>query len=226
MKRQGVLGAVLIAVMVFAVARWSPAQPVSTSSGSQGFFGEAMDTLVAEPDYHFSQARAHLQKGETDQALVELAKGVAFLKLEAGRSTAPAQEELTDAVFDLEKAARSIKRKTVAAGELDRTCGRALEALARHRFLLARDAWSGKDWQKTGGHLQAAVLHLQQLRTWGGEEWSAERTKIVEEAGVVAKALIEGPGCGTDWVPKATDSALGQLGEELGISGQEGTAKQ
>lgn len=226
MKRQGMLGAMLIALMVFAVARWSPAQQVSTSSGSQRLFGEAMDALVAEPDYHFSQAREHLQKGEADQALVELAKGVAFLKLEAGRATAPVQEELTDAVIDLEKAARSIKRKTAAVGELDRSCGRALEALARHRFLLARDAWSGKDWQRTGGHLQAAVLHFQQLRTWNGEEWSAGRMKVVEEAGMVSKTLIEGPGCGTDWVPKATDGALGHLGEELGISGPEGRAKQ
>ncbi len=226
MKRQGMLGVVLMAIMVFAAARWVPAQPVSPSSGSQGLFEEAMAVLVTEPAYHFSQSRDHLQKGETDQALTELIKGIAFLKLEAGRALGPAQEELTDAVLELEKAARSIKRKTAAAGELNRPVSMALEALARHRFRLARDAWSGKDWQRTGGHLQAVTLHLRQLRTWNGEEWSAERSNMVKEAETVAKPLIEGPGCGADWVPKATDGILLQLGKELGISAQEGTAKQ
>jgi hypothetical protein len=173
--------------------------------------------LVDEPEFHFQKAHEFFLKKDFKAAASEIRKGAAFLKLEAGRSTAEGKKALAASADELGKLADDVQKGTVASEkQLKDAFARADHALANHHYLKASEYWAKKDEKKAGHALKAAAQHLEQAAAWSGHKLEAGALDVIDGVRAGAGKLTEGTGWAADEVGKGIDD----LGKEISKLGK------
>jgi hypothetical protein len=173
--------------------------------------------LVDEPEVHFQKAHEFFVKKDFKAAASEIRKGAAFVKLEAGRSTAEGKEALAASADQLGKLADDVEKGTATSEkQLKDAFARADHALANHHYLKASEYWAKKDATKTGHALKAATQALEQSAGWSGHKLEAAAVDVIEGVRAGAGKLTEGSGWAADEVGKGIDD----LGKEISMLGK------
>lgn len=202
--------------VLLAPAVWG-ATPVTGTSSAEAVLtveNEVLFALIAEPEFHLRQARMHLQKNSLTETAQALETVGALVRLERARAAEPARDKLIDAIIALGRLARDSMKSTVTGEELSKVARLVHLALAAHYQQMAQAAWAEKAWQVTGQHLYGVELHLRQGLAWIDQALTEEQQGLLKENTVIAKALMDGPGCGNSWAEEAAAphiAAMGQL---------------
>jgi hypothetical protein len=171
--------------------------------------------LIDEPEFHFQKAHEFFLKKDFKAAASEIRKGAAFLKLEAGRSTAEGRKTLMASASELGKLANDVEKGIVTSeGELKDAFTRADFALANHHNMTASEYWAKKDAKKTGYALKAAAQALEQAAEWSDHKLETTATDIIKVAREGAGKLIESTG----WTPEEArilEKGIKDLGNEI-----------
>jgi hypothetical protein len=88
---------------------------------------------------------------------------------------------------------------------------RAHQALADHHYVKASESWTKKAITKTGHHLKAAAVHLENAMAWSGQKVEQGTASITKEAHSLGDKMVKGAG----WVSDQAASGLKNLGEEI-----------
>jgi len=171
--------------------------------------------FLAEPEYHLRRAQAYLQKNDFPEATQELETVRAFVRLERARAEPPAVDKLIDALIELGAFTRASKKSTATAKGLARVALLVHLALANHTQQMAQASWADKAWQVTGQHLYGAELHLRQGLAWSDQVLKDEQQNLLKENAVLAKALMEGSGCGNSWAEEAAAPQIAAMRQLL-----------
>lgn len=188
------------------VAGTSPAKAVLTVEN------DILFALIAEPEFHLRQARMYLQKNNVAEAAQALETVRAFVRLERARAGEPARDKLLDAIIELGGLTRDSTKLTVSGERLSDVARLVHLALAAHCQQMAQASWAEKAWQVTGQHLYGAGLHLRQGLAWVDQALTDEQQGLLKENMVLAKALMDGPGCGNSWAEEAAAPQIAAMG--------------
>lgn len=119
-----------------------------------------------EPEEHFHRAHEFFLKKDRKKAAADIRKGVASLKLEAGRATEEGKKLMEDSGHELVKLAEDVEHGTITSvKQLDEAFARVHQALAHHHHPKAKESWTNRAEQaahKIGQDLQAAAVHFDQ----------------------------------------------------------------
>lgn len=173
---------------------------------------DTLFALITEPEYHLNQARAYMHAGQGAEAARALEAVQAFVWLERARAAQPTMDMLVDATLDLDKLARDSVHGAVGMQQLADAARLTHLALAAHYRQLAQASWAQKAWQVTGQHLHAAGLHIRQGVAWGGAVLTDQQQALLKENAILAKALMDGPGCGNSWAEDAAEPQIVAMG--------------
>jgi hypothetical protein len=173
---------------------------------------DVLDEFMDEPIQQFHSARESFLKRDVKTAASEIRKGAAFLKLEAGRAEGDTKKALLASIKELEDLEDKVEKGTVhSAKEMDDVFARAHQALADHHYVKASESWTKKAITKTGHHLKAAAVHLENAMAWSGQKVEQGTASITKEAHSLGDKMVKGAG----WVLDQAASGLKNLGEEI-----------
>lgn len=194
----------------------TPATGTSSAEAVLTVKNEVLFTLSAEPEFHLRQARTYLQKNNLTEAAQALETVRAYVRLERARAAEPARDKLLDAIIALGKLERDSTKSTVSEDGFSKVAHLVHLALATHGQQMAQAAWAEKAWQVTGQHLYTAGLHLRQGLVWTDQTLTLEQQGLLKENAVLAKALMDGPGCGNSWAEEAAAPQIAAMGHLIG----------
>lgn len=169
-----------------------------------------------EPDQHFRRASDNFAKKDYRAAAAEIRKGVAFLRLEAGRATADGKAALQSSAQELSQLADKVEKGAVRdASELNQPFAKANHALAQAHYRNASESWARKAVDATGYELKAAASDVEKAFAWAGQKVEAGTSDVINDTRLVARKLNTGAVHGAEEVGKSID-ALGHEIERLG----------
>jgi hypothetical protein len=177
---------------------------------------DTLFALIPETEPYLQQARSYLQQNKAAAAGHALETVVAFVRLEMARSTDPARDKLLDAAIALDRLAGDTDKPSVALGRFAEVSRLVHMALAAHNRQMAQATWAEKAWQVTGQHLYGSELHIRQGLAWADQTLTDKQQALLKENTVLAKALMDGPGCGNDWAEKAVAPQIVAMGNLVG----------
>jgi hypothetical protein len=123
--------------------------------------------IVEAPQQHFLAARAALKRKDVKGAAAHIRKAAAFIKLEAGRTTAEGKGALVASSTELMELASSIEKGTVTdASKLSDAFAKAQDAMAKSHYLKAAEGWAKRDYANVSAELKAAAKHVENAATW------------------------------------------------------------
>jgi hypothetical protein len=123
--------------------------------------------IVDAPQRHFLAARASLKRKDAKGAAAHIRKAAAFIKLEAGRTTAEGKAALDDSSKELTELASSIEKGTVTdASKLADSFAKAQDAMAKSHYLKAAEGWAKRDYASVSAELKAAAKHVENAAAW------------------------------------------------------------
>jgi hypothetical protein len=168
--------------------------------------------FVDEPQHHYMRAFENFIKHDWEAAAVEIRKGAAFVKLEAGRAAGDVKSELTASAQMLDKLADDVENGVVRSSkDIQDVFAKAEHAVAEHHYLRATEAWSKKSIKDAGHELHAAAVSLEHGFAWAGKKLEAGVVKVLDDSRHIAGKLIEG----ADWTKDEIGEGIEYLGREV-----------
>ena len=145
------------------------------------------------PRDKMTEVLSELGKGDFKEAGHELKKAVGAMQAAADTSQTEAiKANVLRSVTELSsKAERLHSGGTTTAEEMTPMFSRALQALGEHHVALAETHFQKGDNLLAGQDLRAAVLDVNQAVVWGDVKPTADETSRLNQAGRIAKSLID-----------------------------------
>lgn len=181
-------------------------------------------TAAIEPQRHFMGAVAAYAKKDSEAAAADIRAATGYLRLEAGRATGDAQQELDNSVAQLDTLAASVEKGAVKdEHSMTGAFARADHALALEHRSNAAEAWARKEYDKAGNELKAAADGLQSSARWVGGEAGASMSATVADT----RALGDKLAAGGNWTRAEVAKGFESLGNGINALGRKigGTEK-
>ena len=178
--------------------------------------------VVEEPQRHFTDAVAAYAKKGYKTAATDIRKAIGFLRLEAGRATAAAKQELDSSVAQLDSLAATVEKGTLKNQQsMAKAFARANHALALEHRSKAAESWARKEYDKAGYELKAAAQGLESAAVWAGGEAKAGASAMVVDIRTLSDKLASGTSWTRDEVAngfEALRTSINALGRKIGGS--------
>ncbi|MGO8756246.1 MAG: hypothetical protein ACLQHK_13585 [Gallionellaceae bacterium] len=182
-----------------------------------------------ESQRHFTAAVAAYARKDYQAAATEIRKASGYLRLEAGRATGDAKQDLDSSVAQLDKFAGLVEKGAVKGEQsMDNAFAKANHALALAHRSKAIESWARRDYDKTGYELKAAAHGLESAAGWAGGEAKAGASGAVADTRALGDKLAAGATWTRDEVGRVFDAlgnALNELGHKIGAKQQATPAK-
>jgi hypothetical protein len=173
-----------------------------------------------EPQRHFLDAAAAYAKNDLRTATVEILKASSYVRLEAGRATGEAKQELDSSVAQLDKLAAAVEKGAVKGEQsMVKVFAKADHALALAHRSKAAESWAHKEYDKAGYELKAAAHGLEAAAGWAGGEAKAGASAAVADTRALGDKLVSGANWTRDEVAKGFESlgnSLNAVGQKIG----------
>ena len=173
-----------------------------------------------EPQRHFTDAAAAYAKKEYKAAATDIRKAIGYLRLEAGRATGEAKQELDSSVARLDTLAASVEKGAVKDEQsMAKVFAKANHALALEHRSKAADSWARKEYDNAGYEFKAAAQGLESAAGWAGGEAKAGASATVADMRVLGDKLASGATWTRDEVAKGFESlgnSINALGRKIG----------
>ena len=173
-----------------------------------------------EPQRHFMDAAAAYAKKDYKAAATEIRKATSYLRLEAGRATGDARQELDGSVAQLDKLAASVDIRAMKDEEsMDKAFAKAYHALALEHRSKAAESWARNEYDRAGYELKAAAHGLESAAGWAGGQVKAGATATVADTRALGEKLASGAAWTRDEVGKGFESlrnSINALGQKIG----------
>jgi hypothetical protein len=173
-----------------------------------------------EPQRHFTQAISAYARKDFKVAATDIRKATGYLRLEAGRATGEAKQELDGSVAQLDTLATSVEKGAVKDEKsLTAVFAKADHALALEHRSKAAEAWARNEYAEAGYELKAAARGLESAAGWAGGEAKAGASATVADARALGDKLVVGATWTRDEVAKEFESlgaSINALGREIG----------
>jgi hypothetical protein len=204
--------------MTLAILAWAAQAVVPPAPQDHVIIGEeTWLPLAAESADEFEEARQAFINEDYMEAALHLRKGVAFMKVEAGRADGENKSRLISSIKEVSTLAEEIeKRRMNSLGGLDTAIARAEYALAAHYRILMDQAYAEENAKYVMHHMQAIASHLEHALLWAGHEGERVVTDAVNLARRVAAKMMEASG----WAGAETGKAFTALGDAIEKAGQ------
>lgn len=173
-------------------------------------------SAAAEPQRGFTDAAADYAKKDYKAAAVDISQATSDLRLEAGRATGDAKQELDGSVAELDKLAASLDRGAVQDEKtLARSFAKANHALALEHRSKAASSWARREYNNAGYELKASAQGLESGAGWVGADAKAFASSTVTDTRALGDKLASGATWTRDEIVRGFDS-LGNSINELG----------
>ncbi len=176
--------------------------------------------VSGEPQRHFTNAAAAYAKKDYKSAATDIRKATGYLRLEAGRATGDAKQELDRSVVQLDTLAASVENGAVTDEQsLDTAFAKADHALALEHRSKAAESWTRKEYDQAGYELKAAAQGLESAAGWVGGEAQAGASATVADTRALGDKLASGATWTRDEVTKDFESlrnSINALGQKIG----------
>ena len=173
-----------------------------------------------EPQRHFTDAIAAYSKQDYKAAATDIRKATSYLRLQAGRATAEAKQELDSSVAQLDTLAASVEKGvTKDEQSMVKAFAKADHALALQHRSKAAESWARKEYDKAGYELKAAAHGLESAAGWVGGEAKAGASATVADTRALGDKLAAGATWTRNEVVKGFDSlgnGITALGQKIG----------
>jgi hypothetical protein len=173
-----------------------------------------------EPQRHFTDAAAAYAKKDYRAAATDIRKATSYLRLEAGRATGAARQELERSVAQLDMLAASVEKGAVKDEQsMAKAFARADHALALGHRSKAVESWARKEYDKAGYELKAAAQGLESAASWIGGEAKAGASATVADTRALGDKLAAGGAWTRDEINKGFESlgnGINALGQKSG----------
>jgi hypothetical protein len=173
-----------------------------------------------EPQRHFTAAVAAYAKKDYKAAAIDIRKATSYLRLEAGRATGGAKQELDSSIAQLDSLAASVEKGAVKDEQtMTKAFARADHALALEHRSKAAESWVRKEYDKAGYELKAAAHGLESAAGWVGGEAKAGASATVANTRALGDKLAAGGAWTRDEVTKGFESlgnGINALGQKIG----------
>ena len=173
-----------------------------------------------EPQRHFTDAIAAYSKKDYKAAATDIRKATSYLRLQAGRATAEAKQELNSSVAQLDTLAASVEKGAVKDEQsMAKAFAKADHALALQHRSMAAESWARKEYDKAGYELKAAAHGFESAAGWVGGEAKAGASATVADTRALGDKLAAGVTWTRDEVVKGFDSlgnGITALGQKIG----------
>jgi hypothetical protein len=167
-----------------------------------------------EPQRHFTDAAADYAKKDYKAAAADIRKATSYLRLEAGRATGDAKQELDSSVAELDKLAASVDKGAMKDEQsMARSFAKANHALALEHRSKAASSWARKEYDKAGYELKAAAQGLESGAGWVGAEAKAGASSTVTDTRALGDKLASGATWTRDEIVKGFDSLGNSINE-------------
>jgi hypothetical protein len=178
--------------------------------------------VTEEPQRHFTDAVAAYAKKDYRAATTDIRKATSYLRLEAGRATGEAKQELDRSVTELDSLGASVEKGAAKdAHSMPQAFAKASHALALEHRSKAAESWARKDYDKAGYELKASSLGLESAGSWAGGEAKAGASATVADTRALGDKLASGGTWTRDEVAKGFESlgnSINALGQKIGIT--------
>ncbi len=175
-----------------------------------------------EPQRHFTDAAAAYARKDYKAAATDIRKASSYLRLEAGRATGGAKQELDGSVAQLDTLAASVEKGAVKDEQsMAKAFAKAEHALALEHRSKAAESWARKKYDQAGYELKAAAQGLESAAGWAGGEAQAGASATVADTRVLGDKLASGATWTRDEVAKGFESlgkGIDALGQKIGGS--------
>jgi predicted nucleic acid-binding Zn-ribbon protein len=130
--------------------------------------------IIEKPQQHWQTARKDFLNKDNRSAAIEVRKGIAFLDLEAHRTTDEnIKSTLSNTIQNLEQLSKDIKEGKVTDVEtLNRGFAKAQLAMGQFYESKARDSESKGELVTAGNEIIGAYSHIQGVNQWLGKDQS------------------------------------------------------
>ncbi len=176
--------------------------------------------VTEEPQRHFTDAVAGYAKKDYKAAATDIRKATSYLRLEAGRASGEAKQELDSSVAQLDALAASVEKGAVKDEQsMTKAFAKADHALALQHRSMAGESWARKEYDKAGYELKAAAHGLESAAGWVGGETKTGASGTAAEARAVGDKLISGATWTRDEVGKGFETlgnGINALGQKIG----------
>ena len=176
--------------------------------------------VSGEPQRHFTDAAAAYAKKDYKSAATDIRKATGYLRLEAGRATGDAKQELDSSVAQLDTLAASVENGAVTDEQsMDKAFAKADHALALEHRSKAAESWARKEYDEAGYELKAAAQGLESAAGWAGGEAQAGASATVADTRALGDKLASGATWTRDEVTKDFESlrnSINALGQKIG----------
>jgi hypothetical protein len=173
-----------------------------------------------EPQRHFTDAAAAYAKKDYRAAATDIRKATSYLRLEAGRATGAARQELERSVAQLDMLAASVEKGAVKDEQsMAKAFARADHALALGHRSKAVESWARKEYDKAGYELKAAAQGLEGTASWIGAEAKAGASATVADTRALGDKLAAGGTWTRDEITEGFESlgnGINALGQKIG----------
>lgn len=172
----------------------------------------------AEPHRQFVSAMEAYARKDYKAAAGDIRGASRELRRDSAHADATARKALDASADRLDKLADSVGTGAQGAEKSMKTdFARAEHALALEHRAEAAEAWSHKQYDRTGRELKAAADRLQDAADWAGGHASADASKAVSDARAVAGKLASG----AKWSRNEVAAGMKNLGGAIDSLGRE-----
>ena len=170
-----------------------------------------------EPQSHFTDAAAAYASKDYKAAATDIRKATGYLRLEAGRATGDAKQELDGSVAQLDTLAASVENGAVKDEQtMAKAFAKADHALALEHRSKAAVSWTRKEYDQAGYELKAAAYGLESAAGWAGGEAQAGASATVADT----RALGDKLASGATWTRDEVATGFESLGKGINALGQ------
>ena len=168
--------------------------------------------IVEMPQQHWQQAKKDFLHKHNQAAATEIHKGIAFLNLEANRTTNQSiKSNLSNTVQNLEQLADNVKAGKVSDVKmLDRAFARGQLAMGQFYDSQAKNSESQGELVAAGSELIAAFHHLQAANTWLGKD-----NADLKQAQAKVEAVRDNLGSPNEALSRNLSPAITTVGEQI-----------
>ena len=170
--------------------------------------------------YGRTDAVAAYAKKDYKSAAADIRQATSTLRLESGRATGGAKQELDSSVAALDKLAASVEGSTANEEKsMAKDFAKANHALALEHRAKAAESLAHKAYDKAGYELKASAQGLENAAGWVGGKAKTGASATVEGTRVLGDKLVSGATWTRDEVGKGFESlgkGIDALGRKLG----------
>jgi hypothetical protein len=173
-----------------------------------------------EPQRQFTDAVAAYARKDYRAAAAAIRKATGYLRLETGRATGAAKQELASSVEQLDTLAASVEKGTLKDEQtMIKAFAKADHALALEHRSKAAESWARKEYDNAGYELKAAAHGLESAAGWVGGEATAGAAATAADASALGDKLASGATWTRDEVVKgfeALENNINAVGQKIG----------